>query len=298
MSILLDKNTNILVQGITGSEGLFHTEQMLNYNAKVVCGVTPGKGGQVVTNNQLPVFNSIKDAKKQFDIHATTIFVPPRFAADAIIEAIEQNIKLIVCISEGIPVRDMIQVKNMLNVFLLSFEQYSSILIGPNCPGIITAEESKIGITPGFICKKGSIGILSRSGTLTYEAIDQVVNIGLGLTTAVGIGGDSVIGSSMIDILKHFDADEETKGIVMIGEIGGNMENEAAKWIKDNVNKPVVSFIAGQTAPKGKRMGHAGAIISEGSETAEAKITILKECGVTISNTVSEIGSTMKRIIG
>ena len=291
MSILLDKNTNILVQGITGSEGLFHTEQMLNYNAKVLCGVTPGKGGQVVTNNHLPVFNSIKDAKKQFDIHATTIFVPPKFAADAIIEAIEENIKLIVCISEGIPVRDMIEVKNMLN-------KSSSILIGPNCPGIITAEESKIGITPGFICKKGSIGILSRSGTLTYEAIDQVVNIGLGLTTAVGIGGDSVIGSSMIDILKHFDADEETKGIVMIGEIGGNMENEAAKWIKDNMNKPVVSFIAGQTAPKGKRMGHAGAIISEGSETAEAKITILKECGVTISNTVSEIGSTMKRIIG
>ena len=253
--------------------------------------VTPGKGGQVVTNNQLPVFNSIKDAKKQFDIHATTIFVPPKFAADAIIEAIEENIKLIVCISEGIPVRDMIEVKNMLN-------KSSSILIGPNCPGIITAEESKIGITPGFICKKGSIGILSRSGTLTYEAIDQVVNIGLGLTTAVGIGGDSVIGSSMIDILKHFDADEETKGIVMIGEIGGNMENEAAKWIKDNMNKPVVSFIAGQTAPKGKRMGHAGAIISEGSETAEAKINILKECGVTISNTVSEIGSTMKRIIG
>ena len=291
MSILLDKNTSILVQGITGSEGLFHTEQMLNYNAKVLCGVTPGKGGQIVTNNQLPVFNSIKDAKKQFDIHATTIFVPPKFAAAAIIEAIEQNIKLIVCISEGIPVRDMIQVKNMLN-------KSSSILIGPNCPGIITAEESKIGITPGFICKKGSIGILSRSGTLTYEAIDQVVNIGLGLTTAVGIGGDSVIGSSMIDILKHFDADEETKGIVMIGEIGGNMENEAAKWIKDNMNKPVVSFIAGQTAPKGKRMGHAGAIISEGSETAEAKISILKECGVTISNTVSEIGSTMKRIIG
>jgi succinyl-CoA synthetase alpha subunit len=264
---------------------------MLNYNAKVLCGVTPGKGGQVVTNNQLPVFNSIRDAKKQFDIHATTIFVPPKFAAEAIIEAIEQNIKLIVCISEGIPVRDMVKVKNMIN-------KSSSILIGPNCPGIITAEESKIGITPGFICKKGSIGILSRSGTLTYEAIDQVVNIGLGLTTAVGIGGDPVIGSSMIDILKHFDADEETKGVVMIGEIGGNMENEAAKWIKDNMNKPVVSFIAGQTAPKGKRMGHAGAIISEGSETAEAKIAILKECGVTISNTVSEIGSTMKEIIG
>lgn len=291
MSILLDKNTSILVQGITGSEGLFHTEQMLNYNAKVLCGVTPGKGGKSVTEQNLPVFNSIEEAKEKFDINATAIFVPPKFAANAIIEAIQQNIKLIVCISEGIPVRDMIQVKNMLN-------KSSSILIGPNCPGIITAEESKIGITPGFICKKGSIGILSRSGTLTYEAIDQVVNIGLGLTTAVGIGGDPVIGSSMIDILKHFDADGETKGVVMIGEIGGNMENEAAKWIKDNMNKPVVSFIAGQTAPKGKRMGHAGAIISEGSETAEAKIAILKECGVTISNTVSEIGSTMRRIIG
>ena len=291
MSILLNKDTTILVQGITGSEGLFHTEQMLNYNAKVLCGVTPGKRGESVTEQNLPVFNSIQEAKEKFEINATAIFVPPRFAANAIMEAIEQDIELIVCISEGIPVRDMVKVKNML-------DKSSSTLIGPNCPGIITAEESKIGITPGFICKKGSIGILSRSGTLTYEAIDQVVNVGLGLTTAVGIGGDSVIGSSMIDILKHFNNDSETQGVVMIGEIGGNMENEAAKWIKDNMEKPVVSFIAGQTAPKGKRMGHAGAIISEGSETAEAKIKILKECGVTISNTVSEIGNTMKKIMG
>ena len=291
MSILLNKDTTILVQGITGSEGLFHTEQMLNYNAKVLCGVTPGKGGEFVTQKSLPVFNSIQEAKEKFEINATAIFVPPRFAANAIMEAIEQDIELIVCISEGIPVRDMVKVKNML-------DKSSSTLIGPNCPGIITAEESKIGITPGFICKKGSIGIVSRSGTLTYEAIDQVVNVGLGLTTAVGIGGDSVIGSSMIDILKHFNNDSETQGVVMIGEIGGNMENEAAKWIKDNMEKPVVSFIAGQTAPKGKRMGHAGAIISEGSETAEAKIKILKECGVTISNTVSEIGNTMKKIMG
>ena len=291
MSILLNKDTTILVQGITGSEGLFHTEQMLKYNAKVLCGVTPGKGGESVTEQNLPVFNSIEEAKEKFDINATAIFVPPKFAASAIMEAIEQDIELIVCISEGIPVRDMITVKNML-------DKSSSTLIGPNCPGIITAEESKIGITPGFICKKGSIGIVSRSGTLTYEAIDQVVNVGLGLTTAVGIGGDSVIGSSMIDILKHFNNDSETQGVVMIGEIGGNMENEAAKWIKDNMEKPVVSFIAGQTAPKGKRMGHAGAIISEGSETAEAKIEILKECGVTISNTVSEIGNTMKKIMG
>ena len=291
MSILLNKDTTILVQGITGSEGLFHTEQMLNYNAKVLCGVTPGKRGESVTEQNLPVFNSIQEAKEKFEINATAIFVPPKFAASAIMEAIEQDIELIVCISEGIPVRDMITVKNML-------DKSSSTLIGPNCPGIITAEESKIGITPGFICKKGSIGIISRSGTLTYEAIDQVVNVGLGLTTAVGIGGDSVIGSSMIDILKHFNNDSATKGVVMIGEIGGNMENEAAKWIKDNMEKPVVSFIAGQTAPKGKRMGHAGAIISEGSETAEAKIKILKECGVTISNTVSEIGNTMKKIMG
>ena len=291
MSILLNKDTTILVQGITGSEGLFHTEQMLNYNAKVLCGVTPGKRGESVTEQNLPVFNSIQEAKEKFEINATAIFVPPRFAANAIMEAIEQDIELIVCISEGIPVRDMVKVKNML-------DKSSSTLIGPNCPGIITAEESKIGITPGFICKKGSIGIVSRSGTLTYEAIDQVVNVGLGLTTAVGIGGDSVIGSSMIDILKHFNNDSATKGVVMIGEIGGNMENEAAKWIKDNMEKPVVSFIAGQTAPKGKRMGHAGAIISEGSETAEAKIKILKECGVTISNTVSEIGNTMKKIMG
>ena len=291
MSILLNKNTTILVQGITGSEGLFHTEQMLKYNAKVLCGVTPGKGGESVTEQNLPVFNSIEEAKEKFDINATAIFVPPKFAASAIMEAIEQDIELIVCISEGIPVRDMVKVKNML-------DKSSSILIGPNCPGIITAEESKIGITPGFICKKGSIGIVSRSGTLTYEAIDQVVNVGLGLTTAVGIGGDSVIGSSMIDILKHFNNDSETQGVVMIGEIGGNMENEAGKWIKNNMQKPVVSFIAGQTAPKGKRMGHAGAIISEGSETAEAKIKILKECGVTISNTVSEIGNTMKKIMG
>ena len=291
MSILLNKDTTILVQGITGSEGLFHTEQMLNYNAKVLCGVTPGKRGESVTEQNLPVFNSIQEAKEKFEINATAIFVPPRFAANAIMEAIEQDIELIVCISEGIPVRDMVKVKNML-------DKSSSTLIGPNCPGIITAEESKIGITPGFICKKGSIGIVSRSGTLTYEAIDQVVNVGLGLTTAVGIGGDSEIGSSMIDILKHFNNDSETQGVVMIGEIGGNMENEAAKWIKDNMEKPVVSFIAGQTAPKGKRMGHAGAIISEGSETAEAKIKILKECGVTISNTVSEIGNTMKKIMG
>ena len=268
MSILLNKKTSILVQGITGSEGLFHAQQMLDYGSNVVCGVTPGKGGQTATENNLPVFNSIEEAKKEFSIDATVIFVPPRFAANAILEAINQNIGLIVCISEGIPVRDMKKVKSALN-------NSSSTLIG----------------------KKGSIGILSRSGTLTYEAIDQIVNVGLGMTTAVGIGGDPIIGSSMIDILKHFADDEETKGVVMIGEIGGSMENEAAEWIKNNFNKPVVSFIAGQTAPKGKRMGHAGAIISEGSETADAKIKILKECGVSVAKTVSEIGETMLQLI-
>lgn len=291
MSILLKKETSILVQGITGSEGLFHTEQMIDYGSNILCGVTPGKGGQHATKNNLPVFNSIEDAKKKFKIDSSIIFVPPRFAANAILEAIEQKISLIVCISEGIPVRDMKKVK-------IALDASSSILIGPNCPGLITAEESKMGITPGFICKKGSIGILSKSGTLTYEAIDQIVNIGYGISTAVGIGGDPIIGSSMIDILKHFENDSETEAVVLIGEIGGNMENEAAKWIKNNFSKPVVSFIAGQTAPKGKRMGHAGAIISEGSETAEAKIKTLKECGISVSKTVSEIGITMKKLLG
>lgn len=291
MSILLKKETSILVQGITGSEGLFHTEQMIDYGSNILCGVTPGKGGQYATKNNLPVFNSIEDAMKKFKIDASIIFVPPRFAANAILEAIEQKISLIVCISEGIPVRDMKRVK-------IALDASSSILIGPNCPGLITAEESKMGITPGFICKKGTIGILSKSGTLTYEAIDQIVNIGYGISTAVGIGGDPIIGSSMIDILKHFENDPETEAVVLIGEIGGNMENEAAKWIYNNFSKPVVSFIAGQTAPKGKRMGHAGAIISEGSETAEAKIKTLKECGISVSKTVSEIGITMKKLLG
>jgi succinyl-CoA synthetase alpha subunit len=291
MSILLKKETSILVQGITGSEGLFHTEQMIDYGSNILCGVTPGKGGQYATKNNLPVFNSIEDAMKKFKIDASIIFVPPRFAANAILEAIEEKISLIVCISEGIPVRDMKRVK-------IALDASSSILIGPNCPGLITAEESKMGITPGFICKKGPIGILSKSGTLTYEAIDQIVNIGYGISTAVGIGGDPIIGSSMIDILKHFENDPETEAVVLIGEIGGNMENEAAKWIKNNFSKPVVSFIAGQTAPKGKRMGHAGAIISEGSETAEAKIKTLKECGISVSKTVSEIGITMKKLLG
>ena len=288
MSILLNKNSKIIVQGFTGSEGTFHASQMIEYGTNVVGGVTPGKGGQ--THLDKPVFNTVAEAVEKVGADTSIIFVPPAFA-DAIMEAAESGIKVIICITEGIPTRDMIMVKEYIS-------DKSCTLVGPNCPGLITAEESKIGITPGFICKKGSVGILSRSGTLTYEAIDQVVNVGLGITTAVGIGGDPVIGSSMIDILKHFKDDDDTKGIVMIGEIGGNMENDAARWVKENLDKPVVSFIAGQTAPAGRRMGHAGAIISEGSEITNDKIKILKECGISVANTVSEIGITMKSLIG
>ena len=291
MSILLNKNTNILVQGITGSEGSFHAEQMMEYGSKVVCGVTPGKGGHTATINKLPVFNSIDDAKKEFQIDATVIFVPPRFAAKAIIEAIKANVELIVCISEGIPVRDMVTVKNML-------DKSSSTLIGPNCPGLITAEESKIGITPGFICKKGSVGILSRSGTLTYEAVKQTTDLGLGQSTCVGIGGDPIPGTSFIDALKLFEADEQTKAIVMVGEIGGTAEEEAAEYIRDHVTKPVISYIAGQTAPAGKRMGHAGAIIAGGKGTAADKIKKLKECGVHIAENLLQIGAKAKEVLG
>ena len=291
MSILLNKNTNILVQGITGSEGSFHAEQMMEYGSKVVCGVTPGKGGHTATINKLPVFNSIDEAKKEFQIDATVIFVPPRFAAKAIIEAIKARVELIVCISEGIPARDMVTVKNML-------DKSSSTLIGPNCPGLITAEESKIGITPGFICKKGSVGILSRSGTLTYEAVKQTTDLGLGQSTCVGIGGDPIPGTSFIDALKLFEADEQTKAIVMVGEIGGTAEEEAAEYIRDHVTKPVISYIAGQTAPAGKRMGHAGAIIAGGKGTAADKIKKLKECGVHIAENLLQIGAKAKEVLG
>jgi len=290
MSILVNKNSKVVVQGITGAEGTFHTNQMIEYGTNVVAGVTPGKGGTKATDYDVPVYNSVEDAKKNTEANTSIIFVPPRFAAEAIIESIYAGIEVIICISEGIPVNDMMVVKKIL-------DQSKSTLIGPNCPGIITVDEAKIGIMPGFICKKGNIGVVSKSGTLTYEAIDQLVKNDLGQTTAIGIGGDPIIGTTMIDTLKLFEADPETEGIVMIGEIGGLMEVEAARWAKDNVTKPVVGFIAGQTAPPGRRMGHAGAIVSGGDDTAEAKMKALKECGISVCKSVAEIGETMKNLL-
>jgi succinyl-CoA synthetase alpha subunit len=286
MSILINSDTKVIVQGITGSEGIFHSEQMIDYGTNIVAGVTPGKGGMKVLND-IPVYNTVKEAKDNHGANASIIFVPPRFAGAASIESIEAGIELIVCISEGIPIRDMVKVKELLS-------NSNSRLIGPNCPGIITVDECKLGIMPGFICKKGNIGVISKSGTLTYEAIDQLVKNGLGQTTALGIGGDPIIGTDMISALELFENDPDTEGIVMIGEIGGQMENEAAKWAKDHITKPIVGFIAGQTAPPGRRMGHAGAIISGGDETAEAKNRILAECGITVAKSVAEIGHKMK----
>ena len=286
MSILVNKDTKVVVQGITGSEGTFHSEQMIEYGTNIVAGVTPGKGGDTVLDN-IPVYNSVKEARDNHNVNASIIFVPPRFAAGAMIESIEAGIELIICISEGIPIRDMVKVKHML-------DNSNSRLIGPNCPGIITVDECKLGIMPGFICKKGNVGVISKSGTLTYEAIDQLVKNGLGQTTALGIGGDPIIGTDMIAALELFESDPETDGIVMIGEIGGQMENEAAQWAKDNVTKPIVGFIAGQTAPPGRRMGHAGAIVSGGDETAEAKNKILAESGISVARSVAEIGNKMK----
>ena len=290
MSILVNKNSKVVVQGITGSEGTFHTNQMVDYGTKVVAGVTPGKGGTKATDYEVPVYDSVEQARIETKANTSIIFVPPKFAAEAIIESIYAGIEVIICISEGIPVNDMMVVKKIL-------DQSDSRLIGPNCPGIITVDEAKIGIMPGFICKKGNIGVVSKSGTLTYEAIDQLVKNGLGQTTAIGIGGDPIIGTNMIDTLELFEKDPETEGIVMIGEIGGLMEVEAANWAKNNVSKPIVGFIAGQTAPPGRRMGHAGAIVSGGDDTAEAKMKALKECGISVCQSVSEIGETMKNLL-
>tara|TARA_B100001123_G_C15229923_1_gene994722 strand:- start:451 stop:1326 length:876 start_codon:yes stop_codon:yes gene_type:complete len=290
MSILVNKNSRVLVQGITGSEGTFHTNQMIEYGTKIVAGVTPGKGGTVATDHNIPVFDSVEKAKIKENANTSIIFVPPRFAAEAIIESIYAEIEVIICISEGIPINDMLVVKKIL-------DQSNSRLIGPNCPGVITVNEAKIGIMPGFICKKGNIGVVSKSGTLTYEAIDQLVKNNLGQTTAIGIGGDPIIGTDMKTILKLFENDSETEGIVMIGEIGGLMEVEAANWAKNNVSKPIVGFIAGQTAPPGRRMGHAGAIVSGGNDTAEAKMLALKECGISVCKSVAEIGQTMKNLL-
>ena len=290
MSILVNKNSKVVVQGITGSEGQFHSNQMLDYGTNIVAGVTPGKGGQKTLDNAIPIFNLVEEAVKETGADTSIIFVPPPFAAEAVIEASLAGIKVIVCITEGVPVQDMVKVKKII-------EQNGTRLIGPNCPGIITVEECKLGIMPGFICKKGRIGVISKSGTLTYEAIDQLVNVGLGQTTAIGIGGDPIIGTTMKDCLELFEADQETDGIIIIGEIGGQMEIEAARWAKNNVTKPIVGFIAGQTAPPGRRMGHAGAIVSGGDDTAKAKMKILDECGIKVAESVADIGSTMKKEI-
>ena len=290
MSIIVNKDSKIIVQGITGSEGSFHASQMLDYGTNIVGGVTPGKGGTKVIDDRVMVYNSVEEAKGNTSANVSIIFVPPPFAAEAIIESSEAGISVIVCISEGIPVRDMVLVKRVI-------EQNNTMLIGPNCPGVISVDECKLGIMPGFICKKGNIGVVSKSGTLTYEAIGQLVDAGLGQTTAIGIGGDPIIGTSMIDVLNLFEKDDETKGVVLIGEIGGQMENDAAKWAKDNMSKPIVGFIAGQTAPKGRRMGHAGAIVSGGDDTAEAKMKIMKDCGILVCESVAEIGRKMKKAL-
>ena len=290
MSILVDKDSKVVVQGITGSEGTFHSKQMIDYGTNIVAGVTPGKGGLDAVDGKVPVFNTVEEAVKETNANVSIIFVPPPFAADAIIEASEANVKLVVCITEGVPVHDMLKAKRII-------DQNKTRLIGPNCPGIITVDECKLGIMPGFICKKGEIGVLSKSGTLTYEAIGQLVNVGLGQTTAIGIGGDPIIGTTMIEVLELFEKDNKTEGVVLIGEIGGQMENEAAQWIKNNMSKPVVGFIAGQTAPPGRRMGHAGAIVSGGNDTADAKMKIMKDCGISVCESVAEIGEKMQEAL-
>jgi succinyl-CoA synthetase alpha subunit len=288
MSVLVNKDSKVIIQGFTGSEGTFHGSQMIEYGTNVVGGVTPGKGGQ--KHLDLPVFNTVLAAKEKTGANVSVIFVPPPFAADAIMEAADAGIKVIVAITEGIPVNDMISARNYL-------KDKDVILIGPNCPGVISPEEAKVGIMPGFIHKKGSIGIVSRSGTLTYEAVDQVTKAGLGQSTCIGIGGDPIIGTTTKDAVKMLMEDPETEGIIMIGEIGGSMEAEAAYWIKEHGTKPVVGFIAGQTAPPGKRMGHAGAIIGGEADTAAAKMKIMKECGITTVESPAHLGETIANLL-
>src|ERR1700712_4216615 len=289
MSILVNKNSRIIVQGFTGTEGTFHATQMIEYGTQVVGGVTPGKGGS--THIERPVYNTVSDAVKATSANVSIIFVPPAFAADAIMEATEAGIELVICITEGIPVQDMVKAKNYLM-------GRSTRLIGPNCPGVITAGECKVGIMPGFVFKQGKIGIVSKSGTLTYEAADQVAKAGLGISTAIGIGGDPIIGTPTKEAVELLMNDPETEGIVMIGEIGGNMEAEAAHWIKETGNKkPVVGFIAGQTAPPGRRMGHAGAIVGGADDTAAAKMAIMRECGITVVDSPAAIGETVAQVL-
>ena len=288
MSILIDKKTRLVVQGITGSEGSFHTMQMMEYGTNVVAGVTPGKGGTEF--HGIPIYNTVEKAVKEQKANTTVIFVPPAFAGDAILEAANSGIKVIICITEGIPARDMTTVYN-------SIKNKNVALIGPNCPGIISPGKAKVGIMPGFIHKKGKIGVVSRSGTLTYEAVKQLTDVNLGQSTCVGIGGDPVIGSRFIDIIKLFNEDPDTDGIVLIGEIGGTAEEEAAEYIKKKVKKPVVGFIAGRTAPPGRRMGHAGAIISGGKGTAAEKMAAMKKAGIKVVESPAEIGNTMLKAV-
>lgn len=289
MSVLVNKDSKVIVQGFTGKEGTFHAEQCLEYGTDIVGGVTPGKGGSEHLGK--PVFNTVEDAVAKTGADVSLIFVPPAFAADAILEAAEAGIKVIVAITEGIPVKDMIMVKNYI-------DGRDCRLIGPNCPGVITADEAKVGIMPGFIFKKGNIGIVSKSGTLTYEAADQIVKSGLGITTAIGIGGDPIIGTTTLDAVQLFMNDPETEGIVVIGEIGGDLEVKAAQWIKENGTKPVVGFIAGETAPKGRTMGHAGAIVSGDDESADAKKRIMRDCGIEVVDSPAHIGPKMAEIMG
>ena len=289
MSVLVNKDSKIIIQGFTGSEGTFHAEQMIDYGTDVVGGVTPGKGGQ--THLGKPVFNTVKEAVDKVEADVSVIFVPPAFAADAIMEAADAGIKVIITITEGIPTKDMIMVKQYL-------DNRDVRMVGPNCPGVITPDEAKVGIMPGFIHRKGTIGIVSRSGTLTYEAVDQITKAGLGQSTCIGIGGDPIIGTTTLEAVRLLMEDPETEGIIMIGEIGGSMESEAARWVKDNATKPVVGFIAGQTAPPGRRMGHAGAIIGGADDTAAAKMKIMKECGVHVVESPADIGETMARVLG
>ena len=298
MSVLVNKDTRLVVQGITGGEGTFHTSQILEYGTNVVAGVTPGKGGMRYTGNDrdtftrpVPVYNTVKEAVESEDANTTVIFVPAPFAADAIMEAAEAGLKVIICITEGIPVNDMMKAYNYV-------QEKGAVLVGPNCPGVITPGEAKVGIMPGFIHKKGSIGVVSRSGTLTYEAVHQLTSVGLGQSTCIGIGGDPIIGTRFIDAIKLFAKDDETEGLVMIGEIGGSAEEEAADYIKKHFKKPVVGFIAGRTAPPGRRMGHAGAIVSGGKGTAEDKIRAMEKAGIRVVENPADIGEAMFEALG
>jgi succinyl-CoA synthetase alpha subunit len=288
MSVLVNKDSKVIVQGFTGSEGTFHAQQMIEYGTNIVGGVTPGKGGQV--HLERPVYNTVKETINELGANTSIIFVPPAFAANAIIEAAEAGIKVIICITEGIPTKDMIKVKDYIS-------NIDCVLVGPNCPGVITPNEAKCGIMPGFVFKKGNIGIVSKSGTLTYEAADQVVKAGMGISSAIGIGGDPIIGTTTKQAVQMFMNDPETHGIIMIGEIGGQLEADAAKWIKENGTKPVVGFIAGQTAPAGRTMGHAGAIVGGKDDTAAAKMQILRECGVKVSESPAHIGKMMSELM-